>query len=115
MTYTLLADDPAPAQPPGGLMNSPMFLPFMIGLMILFWVVVILPMSRRQKKEQAQQLAQLKRGAKVLTNAGIVGVVVSAKDGEDEIVIRSEDSKFRIKRNVVVQVLGADEAEAAKP
>ena len=41
-------------------------------------------------------------------------MVVSAKDGEDEIVIRSEDSKFRIKRNVVVQVLGADEAEAAK-
>ena len=114
MTYTLLADDPAPAQQPGGFMNNPMFLPFMIGLMILFWVVVILPMSRRQKKEQEQQLATLKRGAKVLTNAGIVGVVVSAKDGEDEIVIRSEDSKFRIKRNVVVQVLGADEAEAAK-
>lgn len=114
MTYSLLAQEPAPATPPGGLMNSPMFLPFMIGLMVLFWVVVILPMSRRQKKEQEKQLATLKRGAKVLTNGGIVGVVVSAKDGEDEIVIRSEDSKFRIKRNVVVQVLAADEAEAAK-
>ena len=114
MSYTLLAEDPAPAPPPGGFLNNPMFLPVMIGLMLLFWVVVILPMSRRQKKEQEQQLATLKRGAKILTNAGIVAVVVSAKDGEDEIVIRSEDSKFRIKRNVVVQVLGADEAEAAK-
>ena len=36
------------------------------------------------------------------------------EDGEDEIVIRSEDTKLRIKRNVVVQILGADEAEAAK-
>jgi preprotein translocase subunit YajC len=116
MTWTLLAEDPAPAQQPGpgGFMNSPLFLPFMVGLMILFYVVVILPMSRRQKKEQEQQLATLKRGSRVLTNAGIVGIVVSAKDGEDEIVIRSEESKLRIKRNVVVQVLGADEAEAAK-
>ena len=117
MTYSLLAEDPAPAPAApggGGMMNSPMFLPFMIGLMVLFYIVVILPMSRRQKKEQANLLATLKRGTKVLTNAGIVAVVVTAKDGEDEIVIRSEDTKLRIKRNVVVQVLGADEAEAAK-
>ena len=114
MTYTLLAEDPAPAQPPGGLFGSPMFPFFLIGLMLLFWVIVILPMSRRQKKEQANLLANLKRGTKVLTNAGIVGTIVSAKDGEDEVVIKSEDTKLRIKRNVVVQVLGADEAEAAK-
>jgi preprotein translocase subunit YajC len=117
MTYTLLAEDPAPApapQPMPGFMNSQFFLPFMIVIMLLFWAVVILPMSRRQKKEQEQLLTTLKRGTKVLTNAGIVGTVVSAKDGEDEIVIRSEDTKLRIKRNVVVQVLGSDEAEAAK-
>lgn len=111
MNFLLFAEE---GQPPGGFMNSPMFLPFMIGLMLLFWVVVILPMSRRQKKEQEQLLANIKRGTKILTNAGIVATVVTAKDGEDEIVIRSEDTKLRIKRNVVVQVLGADEAEAAK-
>ena len=115
MSYTLLfAEDPAPGQQPGGLVNGPMFPFFLVGLMLLFWVVVMLPMSRRQKKEQEQLLATLKRGAKILTNAGIVGVVVSAKDGEDEIVIRSEDTKLRIKRNVVVQVLGTDAAETAK-
>jgi preprotein translocase subunit YajC len=111
----LLAEDaPAPAQPPGGLLGSPMMPLFLIGLMFLFYIVVILPMSRRQKKEQEQLIATLKRGTKVLTNAGIVAIVVSAKDGEDEIVIRSEDAKLRIKRNVVVQVLGSDEAETAK-
>jgi hypothetical protein len=40
--------------------------------------------------------------------------VVSAKEGEDEVVIRSEDTRLRIKRNVIVQLLGSDEAEAAK-
>jgi preprotein translocase subunit YajC len=112
-SFLLLADD-APAPAPGGLFGSPMFPFFLIGLMLLFWVVVILPMSRRQKKEQEQLIATLKRGTKVLTNAGIVATVVSAKDGEDEIVIRSEDTKLRIKRNVVVQILGSEEAEAAK-
>lgn len=111
-SFLLFAQD-GQQQPPG-FMNSPMFLPFMIALMVLFYVVVVMPMSRRQRKEQEQLLASLKRGTKVLTNAGIVGTVVTAKDGEDEIVIRSEDTKLRIKRNVVVQVIGSEEAEAAK-
>ncbi|MBM3980520.1 MAG: preprotein translocase subunit YajC [Planctomycetes bacterium] len=112
MTFLLFAED-APQQP-GGLFGSPMFPFFLIGLMLLFWVVVVLPMSRRQKKEQADLLANLKRGSKILTNAGIVATVVTANDGEDEIVIRSEDTKLRIKRSVVVQVLDAP-AAAAEP
>ncbi len=111
MTYTLFGED-TPAQPPPGGINGPMFPFFLIGLMLLFWIVVILPMSRRQKKEQEQLIATLKRGAKVLTNSGIIGTIVSAKDGEDEVVIKSEDSRLRIKRNVIVQVIGTDEAEA---
>ena len=114
MSFFLFAQEGQPQPPAGGLLNSPMFLPFMIGLMVLFYVVVVLPMGRRQRKEQEQLLANLKRGTKVLTNAGIVGTVVTVKDGEDEIVIRSEDAKLRIKRNVVVQVLGVDDAVAAK-
>jgi preprotein translocase subunit YajC len=99
---------------PGGPLGNPMFPFFMIGIMLLFYVVVMLPMSRRQKKEQEQMLANLKRGARILTSGGIVGTIVTAKDGEDEVVIRSEDARLRIKRNVVVQVLGSDEAEAGK-
>lgn len=95
-------------------MQGPMFFPLMIGLMLLFWVVVMLPMSRRQKKEQEQMLAKLARGAKVLTSGGIVGTIVSAKEGEDEIVIRSEDTRLRVKRNVIIQVVGGDDAEANK-
>jgi preprotein translocase subunit YajC len=114
MTYTLFAEDP-PAQPQ---QQAPpqgsLLLPFIAAMVLLFWVVVVLPASRRGKREQEAALAALKRGAKVLTSGGIVGTVVSAKDGEDEIVIRSEDTRLRIKRSVVVQVLGSDEAEAAK-
>jgi preprotein translocase subunit YajC len=112
MSFLLFAQDQP--QPQGGILGNPMFPFFLIGLMLLFWVVVVLPMSRRQKKEQEQMLSALKRGTKVLTSGGILGVIVSAKDGEDEIVIKSEDTRLRIKRNVVVQVIGTDDAEANK-
>ncbi|AWM41072.1 preprotein translocase subunit YajC [Gemmata obscuriglobus] len=95
----------------GAAPQSPGLMPlFVLGMVVLFLMVVVFPAQRRQKKEQDKLVATLKRGTKVLTNAGIVATVVSATDGEDEIVIRSEDTKLRIKRNVVVQVLGSDEA-----
>jgi preprotein translocase subunit YajC len=111
---------PAPApeggktEQPAGPLSGPMAPIFILGLVMLFIVMVVFPSQRRSARAQEQMLATLKRGAKVLTNGGIVGTIVSAKDGEDEIIIRSEDTRLRIKRNVVVQILGSDEAEAAK-
>jgi preprotein translocase subunit YajC len=114
MSLLLFAQEQQPQQAPGGLFGSPMFPFFLIGLMLLFWVVIVLPMSRRQKKEQEQMLSKLGRGSKILTSGGIVGVIVSAREGEDEIVIKSEDTRLRIKRNVVIQVIGTDDAETNK-
>jgi preprotein translocase subunit YajC len=110
MSYLLFAQE---GQQPGGIMNSPTFPLLLIGMFFMFWLVVLRPMSRRQQEEEKKKLASIKRGSKILTNAGIVATVVTANDGEDEIVIRSEDTKLRIKRNVVVQVLDAPAAEPA--
>jgi preprotein translocase subunit YajC len=103
-------------QPQGdlGFFGNPNIMFWMIGLMLLFWFIIVIPSTRRQKRDQQAMLAAIKRGTKVLTNSGIVGTVVSAKDGEDEVVIRSEDTRLRIKRNTIFQVLGSDEAEATK-
>jgi preprotein translocase subunit YajC len=112
MSLLLFAQDP-PQQPQGGIFG-PMFPFFLVGLMLLFYVVVVLPMGRRQKKEQEQMLAKVSRGAKVVTSSGIVGTIVSAREGEDEIVLKSEDTRLRIKRSVIIQVIGTEEAEANK-
>jgi preprotein translocase subunit YajC len=107
----VFAEDQQPqAGPLGG-----SFMMFIMLLVVMFVMIVVMPAAgRRQKREQEKMLAAIKRGTKVLTNGGIVGTIVSAKDGEDEVVIRSEDTRLRIKRNVIVQVLGSDESEAAK-
>ena len=118
MYTALIAEDPAPQpQPQGGPQGSPFSNPMflMIGVFMLFWIVVILPMSRRQKKEQEKLLSSVSRGSKILTTSGIVATVVTIKDGEDELVIRSEDTKLRIKRTAIQQVLGAETAAAPEP
>ena len=94
------------APPPGGMMGG---LLFPLALFALFYFVVIFPMSRRQKKEQANMMASIKRGTKVATSSGIIGTIVNIKDGDDEVVIRSEDAKIRVLRSAVTRVLGQDE------
>lgn len=109
MLPVLFAEDQQPQQMP--FWANPMFL---LAMLVLFWVVIILPMSRRQKKEQATMLSSISRGVRIVTSSGIVGTVVMAKEGEDEITIRSEDTKLRILRSAVVKVLGVDPNEASK-
>ena len=83
----------------------------MIAIFGLFFLVVMLPAQRRQRREQAAMLANIKPGVKIVLNSGILGKVVKAKDGEDEITIQSEDTKFRVLRSSVARVLGEDTPE----
>lgn len=105
--------DPAPggegkAPAPVGPLGNPMFLFVLMG--VFFLVMVILP-GRRQRKEQQQMMSSLKRGTKVATSSGLVGTIAVMKDGDEEIVLRSEDAKIRILKSSIVRVLGQDDAE----
>lgn len=84
---------------------------FMIMMMGLFFLVVVLPQSRRTRKEHEQMIASVTSGTKVVTSSGIVGVVVTAKAGEEEITIRSGDAKFRILRSSISRTLGEETAD----
>ena len=109
-TYTkaIWAEDPAPAdgaRPAPPFWANPLFIVVIFGALFM---LVILPAQRRQRREQQNMMATLKNGAKVLMSSGIIGTVVKAKDGEDEIVIRSEESKFRVLRSAVTRVLSEE-------
>jgi len=77
------------------------FLPLVI-IMVIFYVLLILPAQRRQKKTQAM-LSALKTGDKVVTNGGLYGTIVGI-DGEAvqlRIGIGSDGIKVKVARSAV--------------
>ena len=54
------------------------FLPFAI-ILVIFYVLILMPMQRRQKKVQAFQ-ESLKVGDKVVTTGGIYGLITRVND-----------------------------------
>lgn len=98
---------PGPGQPtaPGWTQFVPM-----IAILFILYFVMFLPM-RKQKQQMAQMMSTLEKGKKVLTSSGIIGYVVNIKEGEDELTLRSDDTKLRVLRSSVIRVYADD----AKP
>lgn len=84
MNCTILAQEApaAPADPnaqqgPGSLLGHPIVMVFVI--IILFWVLILRP-NKKREKEQQERINAIKKGDKVITNAGIHGTVVYVDD-----------------------------------
>lgn len=115
-TILIAEGEPVPADPAvkkqaPGPFGDPTFLFLMFGLMVVF--LFILP-ARQQRRQQQELMAAIKTGAKVVTASGIIGTIVTIKDNEDEITIRSGDTKLRVTKGSIARVLGQDDSEAAK-
>lgn len=54
------------------------FLPI-IGMIVIFWFLIIRPQMKRQKEHQ-QKIAAVKKGDQVVTAGGLVGKVVKVDD-----------------------------------
>jgi preprotein translocase subunit YajC len=74
---TLLAQASPPPSGPAGLLGSPFV---MMGLMIVMFYFLLIRPQQRQRKEQAARIAALQSGDKVVTSAGIHGIVHNVKD-----------------------------------
>jgi preprotein translocase subunit YajC len=100
MTFTGAAPAVLLAQSPAG--NGLIaFLPLAI-IMVIFYVLLILPAQRRQKKTQAM-LSELKTGDKVVTTGGLYGTIV-ALDG-DAVQLRIADQvKVKVARSAVAGI-----------
>ena len=90
------------AAQPGGLLN---FLPFAIILVILY-VLILMPMQRRQKKVQEFQSA-LKVGDKVVTTGGIYGQITRVNDKSVQIQI-ADKVRIEIARAAIGGYQGQD-------
>ena len=68
-------------------------------IMVIFYVLLILPAQKRQKKV-AQMLSALKNGDKVITTGGVYGTIVGIED--DAIQLRIADQvKIKVLRSAV--------------
>jgi preprotein translocase subunit YajC len=73
LTTSLLAETP----PAGGILGNPLI---MMGLMIVMFYFLLIRPQQRQRKEQAARIAALQNGDKVVTAAGIHGLVHNVKE-----------------------------------
>ena len=88
---------PAPAS--GGAMDlfSALLLP--LGMVVIFYFLLIRPQSQRAKKH-GEMLKTLRKGDTVITNGGIIGKVFKLAD--DEITLDTgEGGKLRVARHAV--------------
>jgi len=79
--------------------NGLMALLPLVFIMVIFYVLLILPAQRRQKKVN-EMLAALQSGDKVITNGGIYGTIVGL-DGDTVQLRIAEQVKIKVARNAV--------------
>ncbi|OGL43266.1 MAG: preprotein translocase subunit YajC [Candidatus Schekmanbacteria bacterium RBG_16_38_10] len=94
-------------QTPG---SSFSFIAMMLVIFGLFYLLLIRPQQKEQKKTQ-EMLSNVNRGDKVLTKGGIYGIVVQTKD--DILVVKIADNvKVDVARNAIASVIkGSGEEE----
>lgn len=88
-------------------MDNPMFL--ILGFLVIWIFIVILP-SRKERQRKAQMQESLKKGDKVLVQAGCVGKVHRV-DG-DLVHLDFDGTKIPFVRSTVVKVIDQNEGAA---
>ena len=87
-------------QGPQGLLGSPFV---MMGLMVVMFYFLLIRPQQKQRKEQAARIAALQSGDKVVTSAGIHGIVHNVK--EHTVVIKvAEGTMLEFDKAAVVNV-----------
>jgi preprotein translocase subunit YajC len=83
-------------------------------ILLLLYLIVLRPMNRRQERERAGLLANLKKGDKVLTTGGIYGTVVAVSDKEDEVTVKVDDNaRLKMTKGSITRNLSNEEAAKA--
>jgi len=100
----------APASPLG---DIGFFVPLIL-VFIVMWFFMIRPQQKKQKAHQAM-IRAAKRGDRVVTNGGIIGLITKANDADNDVEVEiATGVKIRVMRHAIADILNRT-AEAAKP
>jgi len=97
---------------PSGQGSGNSMMVFMIQMVAIVGIVYFLMIRPKvqQEKQHKQRLSQIKRGDEIVTAGGIVAEVVHIKD--DQLTIKSGESRLVVLRDRVSEVRTAKTAEA---
>ena len=90
-------------------LQNPLF-PIVL-MVVIFYLVLFLPMRRRQKKVDTM-LSNLKNGDRVITSGGLFGTIVSV--GEDNSVtirVKPDNIKLQLARSAVTGLLDQEQEQ----
>ena len=104
----------------GGIGSMSSFLIQVTLILAIFYFFLIRP-QQQQKKKHEEALRSIKRGDQVVTFGGIIGEVVhikemvtaegaAARPMEDEITIKSAESRLVIERGKIARIVGGSSA-----
>jgi preprotein translocase subunit YajC len=90
------------------------FMPIIL-IFVVFYFIILRPQQSEQKKLKAR-LAAVKKGDRVLTAGGIIGVVQKSRDGAAEIEVEiAPNVRVSVMRDTLINVLnGATTASDVK-
>ena len=107
---------------PGG--GSFMPLLFQFGLIFLIFYFLIIRPQQKQRKRHEEALRNLTKGDRIVTGGGIIGEVVHIKQSvaegapkplmDDEITIRSGESRLVVERGRIAKIVTAGTAVETK-
>ena len=106
----------------GGSYGLPMLI-IQFGLIFAIFYFLLIRPQQRARKQQEERLMQIRKGDQIVTAGGIVGEVLhikqAMKDGapapglEDQITIRSGESRLVVERQRIARVATTDTSAAA--
>ena len=79
-------------------------IPFIL-VFVIFYVLIILPSRKKQKKHQ-DMVEALKSGDKIVTTGGVYGTVMGVHEDRIELKI-SSNVKIDVTKNAIAVILGA--------
>ncbi len=80
-------------------------------VMVIWYLLFGLPQSKERSKHD-DMLKSLKKNDPVVTIGGIIGTVVNISDSGDEVTLRvDEDTKLRVRRSAIREVIGKEKNE----
>lgn len=110
-------------QAAGGAGPSPLFqLGIQFALILAIFYFLMIRPQQKQRRQHEDNLRNLKKGDNIVTTGGIIGTVIHIRDTmkgtepqksmEDEVTIKSGESRLIVERGRIARVISAARTEA---